>query len=244
MKRSYNNSSIKKKYNKAKRFRKSSTSRYPKSQGVSNSTGLIQGRPYNRVNLGNGFPKTIKFNHRYVEEIYLSSTVGATASYVFSCNGLYDPNITGAGHQPYYFDQMTTVYNHYCVIGSMITVRVAPKSTAEGPLSMSLVIDDNSTQTISAPQQVAEITDSVYDIIPSGCAEARSLTLNWSAKKYFGKNPLANTELQGTIAANPAEQSYYVINMHGLEAVTSSVWCTVTIEYIVIWKELKEVSLS
>ena len=34
-----------------------------------------------------------------------------------------DPNHTGVGHQPLYFDQLMTIYNHYIVIGAKITVK-------------------------------------------------------------------------------------------------------------------------
>ena len=33
------------------------------------------------------------------------------------------PNHTGVGHQPLYFDQLMTIYNHYIVIGAKITVK-------------------------------------------------------------------------------------------------------------------------
>ena len=36
-------------------------------------------------------------------------------------NSLFDPDQTGTGHQPYYFDQFAALYNRYTVLGSKLT---------------------------------------------------------------------------------------------------------------------------
>ena len=43
---------------------------------------------------------------------------------VFSGNGLYDPDVSGVGHQPLGFDQWMTLYNRYRVYASRIVVNV------------------------------------------------------------------------------------------------------------------------
>ena len=70
-----------------------------------------------------GFPDTLQTTLRYQETLSLSSSSGALFGYVYNLNGLYDPNHTGTGHQPLYFDQLMTIYNHYIVIGAKITVK-------------------------------------------------------------------------------------------------------------------------
>lgn len=41
---------------------------------------------------------------------------------IFRGNSVYDPDVTGVGVQPYYYDQLTTVYAYYAVNASKITV--------------------------------------------------------------------------------------------------------------------------
>jgi hypothetical protein len=36
------------------------------------------------------------------------AAAGAGVQYVFGLNNLYDPDVTGAGHQPMYYDQLFT----------------------------------------------------------------------------------------------------------------------------------------
>jgi len=67
----------------------------------------------------------------------------------------------------------------------------------------------------------------------------------WSAKKYFGKGVLANTDLQGTATSSPNEQSFYTLYVQSLDLSTSANhWAIVEIQYIAIWKELKDVAQS
>jgi len=50
----------------------------------------------------------------------------------FSLNSLYDPDITGVGHQPYGFDQMAALYSNYIVESASIQARfVTPGGTAD-----------------------------------------------------------------------------------------------------------------
>lgn len=45
-------------------------------------------------------------------------TIGAAQPiYRFNLNSLYDPDLTGTGHQPYGFDQMAALFNRYRVFG-------------------------------------------------------------------------------------------------------------------------------
>jgi hypothetical protein len=61
-------------------------------------------------------PKTIRARLRYSElALSLNPGSGTLGAYVFSANGVYDPNITGTGHQPKGFDQLIALYDH-CVV--------------------------------------------------------------------------------------------------------------------------------
>lgn len=47
----------------------------------------------------------------------ITCTTGALSRYEFIANGLYDPNFTGTGHQPYGFDQLIALYSYAVVHG-------------------------------------------------------------------------------------------------------------------------------
>ncbi len=69
-----------------------------------------------------GFATRQLVKMRYFADVELDPGAGAMAAHIFSANGLFDPDITGVGHQPYSFDQWMAVYDHYHVVGAKISV--------------------------------------------------------------------------------------------------------------------------
>lgn len=105
-----------------------------KSVGSSGTTGKSDQIPNSGVSVRQialkpsntgPFPETFYTKHRYVTSIVLTSVVGGvcSTSHDFRLNGLYDPDITLTGHQPYGFDQISTAYNRYCVYGVSIQIQ-------------------------------------------------------------------------------------------------------------------------
>lgn len=74
------------------------------------------------------FPPSMYVEHRYVEQINISNEniTGLTgAEYAFRLNSLFDPNFTGTGHQPLYFDQVSAIYDKYQVYRVKVHIEVA-----------------------------------------------------------------------------------------------------------------------
>lgn len=201
----------------------------------------------NTVSLGRGFPRKMVMTHKYVDIISLTGTGGAIATRQYVCNGMYDPDYTGVGHQPMYFDQMTALYNHYTVIGSRIKVRTL---NTYGPASapaywFTLSQNDDGTISYNSLSTLSERSDGSYRLVTAGSTSTPFLMNKWSAKKTFGGSPLANDNLQGTSSANPAEITNWVLAIQAadnLSTVTTSF--VVEIEYIAVWTELKEINGS
>lgn len=194
------------------------------------------------VNLGLGFPKRLVTTHKYTEYRTLESNLGLVGVYRFSCNGLYDPNITGTGHQPMYFDNLSAIYNHYTVIGSKITVRAVPATATQGPAVFGIYINDDVSTTIADATTALEYSSGSGMLIAPGQSNPLTVVKTWSAKQTFGGSVLANDRLQGDISSNPAEQSYYEIVYQDLTttATTSNVKLWVEVEYTAVWDELKD----
>ena len=94
--------------------------------------------------------------------VYDVVSAGASAfgnERVFRLNSCYDPDFSGAGHQPYGWDQMTTVlYSAFCVDRCTVDVEFINTSTAElvGGVEISSSSDVTqlaSTSLIGAPER-------------------------------------------------------------------------------------------
>ena len=79
----------------------------------------------------NPFPNSKLVRHKYVDTITMPSiaAAGLRAFYTMCANSVYDPDVSGTGHQPMFHDEMIAQYNNYTVLSSKIKVLVPAEST-------------------------------------------------------------------------------------------------------------------
>lgn len=196
-------------------------------------------RSFNQI----GFPKTLKFIHKYCESVSVSGSAGLPFKYQFSCNGLQDPNITGSGHQPYYFDQVAGLYNQYRVIGAKIRGSWSTGSGTTVPYVFGVYIDDDTTAFVSQ-NDILEQKSTKWTSIAPATPYMGNISTTWSSKDQFGPSAV-DQNFQGTGSANPTEQQYFTFFGFAQDS-TSAVagWLTVEIEYIALWNELRTITGS
>lgn len=192
-----------------------------------------------RVNVGKqAWPPQLVNTVRYVEAISITLTLGV-GNARFTANGLYDPNQSGTGHQPMYFDQLMAVYDHYTVLKSKI--KITPSYS--GTLYFAAYVDDdtsgpsNFTSAMEYDESKGYLRNGAVSVFPP-------INLSWDAVKKFGPNPLANDNLQGTSSANPAEISTYYITVYDPSTPNTSMQCLVEMEFQVVWDEFATTSPS
>lgn len=184
-----------------------------------------------------GFPKKLRVIHRYADALSIVSASGSVAGQLYKCNGMFDPDTTGGGHQPSYFDNCAAIYDHYTVFRSRITIEVVSDLTSR----VALYVDDD-TSAATAMTQAMEQPSASSALVPDTTAKPVRLTKSWSAKAYFGGDIFDNDNLQGTSAADPVEQSQFVILYQTADgSTTSTARINVVLEFEAIWDELKTV---
>lgn len=190
-----------------------------------------------------GFPKQLRLKHRWVEVNTLTTGAGTASSVQYSCNGMFAVNTPSAAHQPMYFDQLAALYNHFTVIRSKCTINLY--ATTGASFVAGLYIDDDTTITPTNIYAVAEQTSANYaHVVPLTAGGSTTLTKSWSATEAFGAGPLANDNLQGSSTANPAEQQHYTLFVQDASGSVAVCRALVTVEYEVIWDELKNIASS
>lgn len=194
-------------------------------------------------------------------QLYYESALGLTAptsgnvvTYFFSANGMFDPNITGTGHQPIGFDQMMLMYEQCTVINSSIqvTFNIGPGLTVECGVAL---FPDASA--LTNPSQLVENGLMRYIPLTSGSSTFQNhrpqsiVRLDCDVAKYFGRRGvrvlLNDDNLYTTAAANPVEQVYYgivswQISPDGVN--TTSIGFDVLISFDVIYWEPRKLTES
>lgn len=189
-----------------------------------------------------GFPMRMKVKHRYCETVTVSPTGGSGGLYIFSANGMYDPNITGVGHQPLYFDQMTPLYNHYTVMKSKCSMSLVNHTSVSSTFSvLAVLIRLDAASFTHSVQTAVEQPDSrwkMYSGTSNDYPATPTLKSSFDVYKVFGANALDDEELQGTSGANPVEQQYYALVVRDpLGAGNAVIDVNVVIEYEAMWTE-------
>lgn len=167
-------------------------------------------------------PKKMLKTFNYSEKVTMNAPLGgATASYFYSCNSLYDPNRSAAGHQPLGFDQyLGILYDHYVVIGAKITVTwMAQDATLPGANIICAILTRDTNTSTSDITQAIEQGRTTYGFL--GSADGRNSTLSLTQKvnpaKWLGRsNPLSDPQLKGSVAGNPQEECFFELLMASL----------------------------
>jgi len=167
-----------------------------------------------------------------------TGALGIPNAYVFTANGMFDPNITSTGHQPMGFDQMMLFYEHYTVTKSKITVNFINTNPTDSVFVGILIAPDATIGTnintllengMYVKKQLSHLT---------GGNNLGALTISANISKINGKKDVkSENDFRGDITANPVEQTYYHIFCYNPYGVASSCSFEVLIEYDAIFTE-------
>jgi hypothetical protein len=171
---------------------------------------------------------------------YTSGTGGIVGTTnTFQLNGLYDPDITGAGHQPYGFDQITPFYSVYTVRNARAVITVTGVDDSSNFLAW-MIQPQNSSSTLASStlEQVSELDEMNFVVLGQTTSGLPSQQINLprlDLPKIEGLNWLAyegNANYRAlTSSGNPSSGTKLVVGI-GNAAGTVSKVATLTVE---IW---------
>jgi len=187
----------------AKRFRKSVKARAPWSsrRAITSNNSETKFRSYVPRTFGNdyGFPDKLVTTLRYVDTFRLTGGAGTPGANTFRFNSLFDPDLTGVGHQPMYYDQLcgaagSAPYSRYRVLGAKITVKYmienAPALAAAnlGPVLVGLQTGTTSGLFGSNASALLEASGSVWTWLgdKSGGNNVKTLTATYTPSRDLG----------------------------------------------------------
>lgn len=188
-----------------------------------------------------GFPRSIITKLRYIATNVATASAGTLYQYTFGANSIFDPDVTGVGHQPLYRDQYAALYENYVVLGSKITITWNNSNTAT-PYMCTINADNDST-TQSHNEFRAEQSNSVHSMLSTDGGKS-TLFMTYSPERDIGTN---GTDVGITpMGSNPTNPWYFIMGVQGLDSVSSvtGVQWIAEIEYTVKFTELLTAAAS
>lgn len=177
---------------------------------------------------------------KYTDRFAPTPALGANYHQVYSGTGLYDPDYTGAGHQPMGFDQFMALYQYFRVSASKIVVRTLDNGTTANAVQheQSIVPTVSPTDLVTAdPEQVREMPFSKWRLVSTHTGRGSTVQSNYMTyKKIIGRTPGGlGTNQYGSVGANPGSNFFWHINGQTIDESTTmtDVYCYVTLTYYV-----------
>lgn len=175
----------------------------------------------------------------------INPVIASDGVYVFAANGLFDPNITGTGHQPLGFDQYMALYNEYIVFGSTIKVIVQNSNTVCAIAG--IFLEDYGTTDTNMSKYI-ENGNGHYLVLGAKDSgeDVKTLTHRADVKKFSTQDVLASDAFTGYSTANPTDTHFYHVVIAPLDASTDLGACNFSVEirYDVLFRDPALTALS
>lgn len=190
-------------------------------------------------------PKQTTVKLRYYQPVGLDPVAGGAAVNIFSANGIFDPDVSGTGSQPLGLDQWFTFYNKAVVLASKCVIKGLSLTATDAHLmGVNLRITTGSE---TNPKPYIEDPRCSWAQLANIDGGSTECVINYSAKGFFDvKDPIDNTDLHNTPAANAGQAAYYHVWAGAISTTANpgQLNVQVLIEYTVTFFEPKVLPVS
>jgi hypothetical protein len=192
------------------------------------------------------FPRNWRRVLRYVDAVTLTSTSGGQAYYQFRANSLFDPDLSGTGHQPRGFDQLcssTGPYLTYRVHGC--TARLVFPPSGANVWNIAAGFTDTSTVSAGASGQgiglsYAEQPGWIGSMLPADSGQSHEMILKATMSQIHNVPPVAiatDDQYAAAYNANPVDTAYFTIVGNIITVATGNIFVGVLLEFDVTFED-------
>jgi len=191
--------------------------------------------------------QVFKTTLRYATTFSLDPGIaGIPGVHTFRANSLFDPDVTGGGHQPRGFDQLIQLWDHFVVSNAKITVWFSGQTNETVNYIAGITLQDDGTVSLDYRDYLERgYTNNQMIGVGVGSKPAKMVMYSDTAKFLGRKGILTDNQLKGGAGANPAESLiFHVFATSANLSNTGALSCYCTIDYNVYFIEPKDVSIS
>ena len=195
-----------------------------------------------------GFPDKLVTTLKYSQMINFTGSASPTAQ-VFAINSAFDPDFSGTGHQPSYYDKFTSVYARYFVSEACLDVTISNES-ATVPINYAVVYSDQNIGGNSV-EELSEAQYSEYGIVGVLASNpVKRVTLPpISMAKLMGTTPKgileADDNMYAAVGSSPSDVAWGIVRLGSTDlttAITARARCVLTMR--IAFKDLLTQSSS
>ena len=190
------------------------------------------------------FPQPmVTANLKYAQTFTLTgAAAGVIVEDSWWCNGLFDPYASVGGHQPYGYDTIASMYNHYQVLKATATLYCSPYSSPN--IMFGMDIGDDIGFAAATPQDIIESRDDAFQIVVAQQGGKKIKRTFVATERYPGAG--AATQGKSLTSGSPADGMFFnvwasTVDQSLVMAATSFV---IVIDYTAIFWELKDLPAS
>lgn len=166
------------------------------------------------------FPERARTTLKYVSYLRVNPGVLTGTDTVFSLNGVFDPEVSGTGHQPREYDVWAALYGKYRVM--RVLVRGEVRQRASHGIEVSLIPTNSATAMTSTqiPQELPRAvhcgtTGSNQPVVHFRQVFKPNEILGMTMRQY-----LDNEDTAAAVGSNPGEQPYLHLWAQQLDSAT------------------------
>ncbi len=183
------------------------------------------------------FPRQWRTQLRFTQQIAL--TGASVIQQVYRANSLYDPDRSGAGGQPLYYDTISAIYNQNVVIGCRIHAQVINAGTNQVHCSVFPSNTYSFAGNISDAQEQDKCSYAVLGSSTGSASEVFLQTYEDSANVLGAKDPLDSYNLQAATGSNPNTTWNFIAAFQTLDGTNVNATVFFTLDFDVIWTQRK-----
>lgn len=187
-----------------------------------------------------GFPDRLITILKYSES-YTFNGSAAPAAQQWTVNSAFDPNNTGVGHQPSFYDTFSAIYARYFVRAFKVDISVNNHATTAG----AYVVAGYSDVQIAANtvEQLIEAKYAKYVLLgeSTGAGNVRTISLPWMSSQKLMGQPFteADDNMYAAFNASPTDTAWSYLKVAADDGTTTvGVLARVVIHMEICFKDL------
>jgi len=167
-----------------------------------------------------GPPDRLRITLKYSQIVTHTGSPGP-AGQVFAVNSCFDPDVSGTGHQPSFYDWLTAAYNRYCVLGCSAIIEVDNESTIA--LNLAAIYSDSDVSAQSV-QFLAEANRAKSVLVgPAGSVNTKRVIMPAIAiSTIMGQLSIEpDSNMYATVGVNPTDVAFLIYKVQSSDLTTN-----------------------